>query len=100
MIPHVVPIRILSVETLVTKVTFVQSLPVCSHVSQQNEAAGELLLADVTFERFLPSVVSYMVIQNVSSVKCFRTVRTFELLEWKWLNKPFLGNCMTKYLVF
>lgn len=83
MIPHVVPIRILSVETLVAKVTFVQPLPVCPHVPQQDEAAGELFFADVTLERFLPSVISYMVIQNVPSVKCFRTVRTFELLERK-----------------
>ena len=81
MIPHVVPVRVLSVETLVAEVTFVQPLPVCPHVPQQHEAAGELLLADVTLERFLPGVISDMVIQNVSSIKCLRTVGTFELLK-------------------
>ena len=81
MIPHVVPVRVLSVETLVAEVTFVQPLPVCPHVPQQHEAAGELLLADVTLERFLPGVISDMVIQNVSSIKGLRTVGTFELLK-------------------
>ena len=81
MISHVVPIRILSVETLVAKVTFIQPLPVCPHVPQQHEAAGELLLADVTLERFLPGVISDMVIKNISSIKGLRTVGTFELLK-------------------
>ena len=62
MIPHVVPVGVLPVETLVAEVTFVQPLPVCPHVPQQHEAAGELLLADVTLERFLPGVISDMVI--------------------------------------
>ena len=62
MIPHVVPVRVLPVETLVAEVTFVQTLPVCPHVPQQHEAAGELLFADVTLERFLPGVISDMVI--------------------------------------
>ena len=43
MIPHVVPVRVLPVKTLVAEVTFVQPLPVCPHVPQQHEAAGELL---------------------------------------------------------
>ena len=80
-IPHVVPVRVLPVETLVAEVALVQPLPVCPHVPQQHEAAGELLLADVALERFLPGVIPNMVIQNVSSIKGLRTVGTFELLK-------------------
>ena len=80
MIPHVVPVGVLPVETFMAEVTLVQPLPVCPHVPQQHEAPGELFLADVALEWFLPSVIPDMVIQNISSIKSLRTVGTFELL--------------------
>lgn len=68
-VPHVVPVGVLPVETLVAEVALVQPLPVCPHVPQQHEAAGELLLADVALEWFLPRVIPDVVIKNISSIK-------------------------------
>ena len=50
------------------------------HVPQQDKSSGELLVTDGALERLLSRVVSYVIIENVSSVECFSTVSAFEFL--------------------
>ena len=49
-------------------------------MSQQDESPGELLVASVALERLLSRVVSHMIVENVTTVKSFRTMGTLELL--------------------
>ena len=80
MVPHVVSKSIFSVKSLHTKVTFIESLSVSPHVPQQDKSSGELLVTDGALEGLLSRVVSYVIIENVSSVECFSTVSAFEFL--------------------
>ena len=69
------------VEGLVAKVTLECLLPVSPHVPEEDEPAGELLVADCALEGLLSGVVSYVIILNISSVECLGTICAFKFLQ-------------------
>ena len=79
-ISHVIPECVLAVERLEAVVTLVNAISMGSHMAQQHETPGELLVACVALERFLSSVVSHMVVQNVSPVERLSAIGALELL--------------------
>ena len=61
-IPHVISESVFSVESFVTIVTLVETLPVYPHMSQQNKPSCELLFAKLALKGLFTSVVSYVIV--------------------------------------
>ena len=79
-VSHVVSERVLPIEGLEAVVALVDTVSVRPHVAQQNKTSCKLLVAGVALERFLSSVISHMVVENISSVEGLRAIRALELL--------------------
>ena len=100
--------RFPTVVTLPTVITFANIISVGFHMVQRHETSLELFVALEALECFLTSVVSHMVVHDVSPVGCLGAMRALELtflyvcldvsLQGPHLREPFLTKFTVKGL--